>query len=400
MNEQAFSNLTDLELLIATSATIDVGPGYPQVNLPDWLDAVVRDVEHVLAGYRMPPGVTLHEANGWHDDLLKAACRYIGIDEEHSRNGFVTFSGSLALDRAIASQVYDGGMVITTQPSIDIVTAMVRENPTVKMVHVPTDDDFHVDVEGITEQIDLTTKMIAITSPENPTGAVMGTTQLKELVELAVELEITLLFDQCFSTVNPFGIDIPLLPNYAVDGLDWLFVWDTGKTFGLNEEKLGFIFCSDSLRRDVQDRMNVTQFGVARRQKLLFREILDTARSERYDAFLSELLIENFEECTRATSSLPIRPLVPEAASMLLFDVSDLPGASTDAQFCDRLLHEQGVGLIKVRDFFYPAPDGEKPEGWADYARMAMARNPEVITMAMGRIAQFCESLSDPVVRV
>jgi aspartate/methionine/tyrosine aminotransferase len=391
---QAYSNLTDLELKIATSASLDVGPGYPQVTLPAWLDAVCRDVDHFMAAYAMPPVVGLGEANRWHDDLLKAACRYLRIDEGHARNGFATFSGSLALDRAIASQLRPHDAVVTTQPSIDIVTAMVRENPTVEMVHVPTDGDFHVDVDGIDAAVTPRTRMIAVTSPENPTGAVLGATEMKQLVELAVEFDLTLLFDQCFASVNPFGIDIPLLPDYAVDDLRWIFIWDTGKTFGLNEEKLGFIFCSDSVRDDVQGRMNVTQFGVSRRQKLLFREILDTAPREGYDAFLSDVLIRNFEECSKAAAALPIQPLVPEAASMLLFDVSDLPGASTDADFADRLLDEQGVGVVKVRDFFYPGPDGEKPERWADYVRMAMARNPEVVTAAMDRIAEFCESLT------
>jgi aspartate/methionine/tyrosine aminotransferase len=83
----------------------------------------------------------------------------------------------------------------------------------------------------------------------------------------------------------------------------------------------------------------------------------------------------------------PGHPIVGSPA-----EPDDLGAEVDDDTGPDRLLDEQGVGVVKVRDFFYPGPDGEKPERWADYVRMAMARNPEVVTAAMDRIVEFCQS--------
>ncbi|MDT0115914.1 aminotransferase class I/II-fold pyridoxal phosphate-dependent enzyme [Microbacterium sp. PRF11] len=204
-------------------------------------------------------------------------------------------------------------------------------------------------------------------------------TTIEALVaEFSRDRGITLVVDQCFALIDPFRVGISLLPNVAVEGLSW----DTGKTFGLNEDKLGFIVCSPDLRDRLAHRLKILQFDVSRRLKVLFREILRRAKSDGYPNYLSERARANVEIAEAVLVGTGLQPLIPDAGSFLLLDtVGHRASASALAA---ALLQTKSLGVIRIDSFFTPQP----PALHADrYIRLAMAREPSVIEEAARRIA-------------
>ena len=387
------SQLTDHGLAIARAAKIDLGLGYPQVALPPWLCELLAAGVHPDLAYSVPSKLSTTAQAALDGELLEAACRCLRIDEGHAGNGFVTFSGSVALDRVLVSQLGAGGSVVTTTPSVDMVSAMISEHAGVEAIYVAAPGPgFDLDVEALAAALRHDTRCMVVSSPDNPSGNVVTEAQMRALVALALEHDVTLVLDQCVALVNPQGIDIPVLADFAVPELKWVLLWDTGKTFGLNHEKLGFVFCSPNVRASVRERLNVLQPDVSRRQKLLFLGILDAARSNRWFDQLSALVATNLELVRQVCLDLPLVTSSPDAGSLVLLDVT--PTGLTASIFADILLAEKGIGVISARDFFHPvASSGKLQAGHDHFVRIALAREPGMARTAMGKVAELCDEL-------
>lgn len=377
------SELTNQELNISRGAEIDVGAGYPQLRHLPWLQEVLFDTSDLANVYASSPQFGPTEIASLNSDLLHETCRLLGIADSHAANAFVTFSGSAALDRVIESQLGHGRGIMSSSPSIDIIAGMISERSSVNAVFVPATEGFDVAVSELLSKVTNDTDCIILTSPENPTGNVISEAELAEICEFSRERGITLIVDQCFALIDPFSHDIPLLPNVAPPGLNWIFLWDTGKTFGLNEDKLGFIFCSATLRDGLRQRLNILQFDVSRRLKFLFKRIFREARENKYPDWLSKVVRENISYTERAVRGTSLGAVRPDAGSFLLLDTNRAP--VTSREMADILLKSKGLGVIETNSFFHPTPRSSEGDR---YLRLAMARDASVIREAVKRIVE------------
>lgn len=378
---ELISELTDQEIRIAKNATVDLGSGYPYLRLPAWMrDPLVTTPNPDLV-YGFPPYTSSEAVSTLNRDLLTAACDLLRIDTTHVANGFVTFSGSVALNRAIESQLGRGRTIISTSPSIDIIPGMISERPDANAVYVPCLPNFDLDINAILEALDDSTDCMIFTSPENPTGNVISADNLRTLCEAAIDHDVTLILDQCFALIDPYNVGIPILPNIAPPGLKWIFLWDTGKTFGLNEDKLGFLFCSDDLREHLSERLNILQFDVSRRLKVVFTALLRAAKTNGYSSTLSDLVRTNLETSIEACASAGLTSIAPDAGSFLLIDTAGTE--HTAASLADVLLDDYGLGTIRTSSFFQHGHTTERDR----YLRLAMARNTDVIDDALARLS-------------
>lgn len=389
-----FSDLTAQEKALSAEARVDLGAGYPHTRTAEWVLEIMSDPALLRSAYSTMSDSTFLRYTDVQRGLLRSVCRTLGMDEAAADHGFVTHSGSLAINRAVAATVQSGDHVITTNPSIDITTAMILERGDVDLVHVGSRGPaLAIDVEAIARAMTRRTRVVIVASPENPTGVVLKRDELQFLATQCAARRITLIMDQCFAKVNPFGIDIPILGWRAASkpGLQWAMLWDTGKTFGLNEDKLAFVFCSPSLHTAMQTSFNSLQFDVSRRLQLCFTEILNRADSEQHYAGLGEIVRLNMKvlEDTIADNHLPVRLIRPEAGSLVLMDISAVPAVKDDIRFSSALLGSKRVGVLGASSFFFPLPNGELPHDHGRYVRIALARDPAAVALAAEGITAF-----------
>jgi len=387
-----FADLTAQEKALSAAARVDLGAGYPHQPIAAWVLDIMSDPTLLRRAYATMSSATFMKYDDVRRDLLRSVCRTLEMDEADAEHGFVTFSGGLAIHRAIAATVRSGDQVLTTNPSIDITTAMILEQGDVELVHVGSPGRLlAIDVDAIVGAMTSRTRVVVLTSPENPTGAVLKRGELQLLATVCAARRVTLIVDHCFAKVNPFDTDIPILGqlDIAKSDLQWAMIWDTGKTFGLNEDKLGFVLCSANLHHAMQTSFNRLQFDVSRRLQLCFTEILNKASAERYYADLGRLVRTNLEalEAAVADHRLPVRLLRPEAGSTVLMDISAV--GSNDVLFSSELLASKRIGVISAGSFFFPMPNGELPHNHDQYVRIALARAPAAMRLAARGITEF-----------
>src|SRR5204863_7106101 len=90
------------------------------------------------------------------------------------------------------------------------------------------------------------TRAILLTSPENPTGAFWNSDDLRAIARACEDHGYSLVVDHCFYLAGVHEELLPAVWQFADVIEHWIGIWDTGKTFGLNGEKLGFLICSPS----------------------------------------------------------------------------------------------------------------------------------------------------------
>ncbi|GAB4156239.1 MAG: aminotransferase class I/II-fold pyridoxal phosphate-dependent enzyme [Planctomycetaceae bacterium] len=130
--------------------------------------------------------------------LIERIQRDVDATYNHAdRSVFITSGTSGALMLALSTLVDPGDEVIVFDPYF----VMYKHLTTLaegKVVLIDTYPDFRIDVEKVQAAITPRTKVILCNSPANPTGAISGDDELKQLAELAAEHDIALISDEIY----------------------------------------------------------------------------------------------------------------------------------------------------------------------------------------------------------
>ena len=327
---------------------------YPRVAAPAWLDAL-------MAGVRPAETAARHVV-----DLAvkRAAAAFLGVPGFPADRIVLASSAGLALDRALAAVLAPGAAALTTSPSIDIVPAMLAERGVTVRYVAAAPPAFALDSARLAAALrEQRPQALVLASPENPTGAYLGEGQLQELAGAARSAGAALVLDQCAAVLRRGGGRAPLLAALDPPDLDWVMIWDTGKTFGLGGEKLAFLFASPSLVARVRERVSLVEFEAPLRVRMLVAELLGDPRSREYVRELVALVERNRDRLLELCAASGLTAVPTEASTLQL--VLGEPG-------CADLVRARGVAVASGDCFFHAADGRESP---ADGCfRVALAR--------------------------
>lgn len=362
--------LTVQELEAAHLARFDLGPGYPQLPVPEYVMRLYLDDRIEAMSLQTAPAWTPASQASMDAELDEAVRAFIGLPKASALGAppylRSTFTGSTALDRVVSAvkrfaRASNGPEidVVTTTPSIDIMRLFLEEHAEITPHFVESRKRKRMgalDVEGVCAALhqskgDGRMLVCLLTSPENPTGAFWDETELRRIAKECVDLGAVLILDHTFAVSGIHSDEVPKIWNIAPRELRWLATWDTGKTFGLNEDKLGFIIAGDQgLVEFVDEALAVMQFGVARRQKLFFTEVLREARASDYLGRLRAICRKNLAVLSRTLKDTEIKVRRPQAGSLALLDFSAT--GFTD-EYVRQALLQENVGVIAGNVFFH-----------------------------------------------
>jgi len=355
------------------------------VRLPRALAEALERASVEVAKWPFTPSVARGEAAT--DYLITELLNLLRLPASLHAATLVTFSGSVALDRAItvSAHLHDHWLIVS--PVFDVIPSLIAEQPWVRPTYInPFTANGAWDLGRLVAYIrESRPKVMIMVSPSNPLGASLSVLELQTLMTSCRDAGTLLVLDQCLYALNPFEIHIPLLPSLDIEGLSWILTWDTAKTFGLNDEKLGFIFASSDLAPKLRESLDIIQIDVSARSKLLFAELFRAARLTDYPKYLSDLVARNWHTC-RSLSSVGVHVSTPQAGSFALLDVTELGLSAPQAQ--EIFMSSAEVGMVDAGEFYFWDP---LREPWVARARdslcrIALAREAATIEDALERI--------------
>jgi len=210
-------------------------------------------------------------------------------------------------------------------------------------IHVPVQrPDYHPDIEALRTAVTPKTKAIIINSPNNPTGAVYTSEEIKQIVDLAIDSDFWILDDMIYSTLV-WGDHRYTSPTSFEGGAErTLTIGGWSKGWAMTGWRLGWITGPSEAMEAVKtcqasSATHVATFLMPAAEVAL---TLEEEISAMADSFAKRRLFFHKE-----VDSLPgVAAPIPEGAFYILADVRGT--GMSDIEFARRALEEAKVQVI------------------------------------------------------
>ena len=230
---------------IGADKVFDFSIGNPSVPAPkeigETIAKLAREMDPVLLhGYTAAvgdPGARAKIAEGIHRDF-------------HTPNRpdlvYMTCGAAASLTISLNAILQPGEEVLVPTPYFPEYKVFTEHADGV-LVEIPCDKDFQLDLNAIENAITAKTRAIIINSPNNPTGAIFRTEDLKKLSALLQQKEkeydrtIYIIADEPYRKLVWNGEEVPFLPELYPDTL---VCYSYSKALSLPGERIGYIFVS------------------------------------------------------------------------------------------------------------------------------------------------------------
>ena len=351
---------------------ISLGVGEPDFQTP-WSirDAAISSLE---------AGRTKYTSNIGLKELREEISRWMDrkYDLKYKEDEIlVTVGGSEAIDLAIRALVTTGDEVIIPEPcyvSYEPITTLTGGVP----VHIQTkaEDGFRVTAEQIKAAITPRTKLLVLSYPNNPTGAILEHDDLKAIADVIRGTDIIVLSDEIYAELTYGENRHESIASF--DGM-WertIVVNGFSKTFSMTGWRLGYA-CAPKPLTAIMTKLHqscimcaptTSQYAAVTALKDCEEDI--RVMHDEYD--------KRRQYCVRRLNAMGLKTFEPKGAFYVFPDISS--SGMTSEEFCAELLKEQKVAIIPGSAF------GNCGEG---FARISYAYSLKHLQEAMKRIERF-----------
>jgi aspartate/methionine/tyrosine aminotransferase len=235
-----------------------------------------------------------------------------------------------------------------------------------------------LDVEGLRRAVSKKTRLIVVTNPNNPTGAVLNQSEMDEIVRVAHKARAWLLVDEIYRGAEVNG---PLTPTFWGSYDKLLITSGLSKAFGLPGLRLGWIVAPPKTIAKLCSYHDYTTLTPTILSDRLARIVMEPVRREQVLERTRAIVRRNLPRLESWIHSHDdIFSYIPPVAGAITFFRYKLPISST-ALF-DRLRQEQSV-LITPGDHF----------GLGRYIRVGFGYDVDYVLRGLARVDLTLEEL-------
>ena len=290
----------------------------------------------------------------------------------------VTVGASEGIDLALRALLNPGEEVLVPEPSyVSYAPCVIFAGGSPVAVPTSEANNFVLTPEALEKAITPKTKALILPYPNNPTGGILGRSELEKLREVILRHDLIVISDEIYAELT-YGMQHTSIA--AIDGMRERVILVSGfsKAWAMTGWRLGYL-CAP--REIVSQIYKIHQYG-----------IMCAPTASQFAAI--EAMKNGDEDVLRMTAEYNRRRIMildafqkigiqcfePQGAFYVFPHIAP-PGQSSE-QFCRRLLDEAGVAIVPGSAF------GEGGEGCA---RISYAYSVSHISQALERIASFME---------
>lgn len=357
---------------------ISLGVGEPDFDTP-WS---IRE-EGI---YSLEKGRTFYTSNAGLLELRQEICNYMDRRFRVSYNPkdevLITVGGSEGIDVALRAMLNPGDEVIIPEPCfVSYVPCVELADGVPVTISLKNENQFRLTKEELEAAITERTKILMLSYPNNPTGAVMEREDLEAIAEVVIKNDLYVISDEIYAelTYNSGHVSIASLPGMRERTI---IINGFSKSFAMTGWRLGFALGPAMI---MEQMTKVHQFAImcapttsqyaavaalkdCEKDVVRMREAYDQRRRYLMDAFREMGL-----SCFEPYGAFYIFPCIKEF------------GLSSE-EFATRLLHSKKVAVVPGDAF------GECGEG---FLRISYAYSLDELKVAIGRLREFVEELRE-----
>ncbi|KAL1957587.1 hypothetical protein VTO42DRAFT_5698 [Malbranchea cinnamomea] len=252
-------------------------------------------------------------------------------------------------------------------------------------------DKWSLDVDELKGLIKSNTKMIVLTNPQNPTGAIIPRRTLEDIIQVAREHSIYVFSDEVyrplFHSISPMDDDFP--PSAMSLGYDKVIVTGSmSKSYSLPGIRVGWVA---SRRRDLVDAClnyrSYTTISVSQLDDEVAAYALNAKRIHRLLKHNVDLAKRNLEilDAFIERHRWACEWVRPVAGSVAFVKFSKMGKAVDDMEFCKQLLNKKGVLLSPGCSCF------GNHEDFKGYVRIGYVMKTEDMEAGLSALAEFLD---------
>lgn len=355
---------------------ISLGVGEPDFDTP-WH---IRD-EGI---YAFEKGKTFYTSNAGLKPLREEISNYIkrkqNINYDPNSEILVTVGGSEAIDIGLRAMVNAGDEVIIPQPSY-VSYAPCADLAGAKNVYInlKAENNFKLTAEEFKNAITDKTKILILPYPNNPTGAVMGKTDLEKIAKVIIENDIFVISDEIYSELTYNGEHVSIA---SLDGMKerTLLINGFSKAYAMTGWRLGYACGPKELIKQmtkihqyaIMCAPTISQYAAVEALKNGDNDVLEMKISyNQRRRFLLNAFKDMELECFEPNGAFYVFPCIKEFGM-------------TSEEFATKFLQEEHVAAVPGTAF------GESGEG---FLRISYAYSLNTLKLAMERLKRFIEKL-------
>ncbi len=330
-------------------------------------------------------GKTFYTSNSGLMELRREISKYtrdkIGVEYDPATQVLITVGGSEAIDGCIRTMLDPGDEMIIPEPCfVSYKPCAILAGAVPVTIDLKAENEFRLTPDELEAAITPKTKLVLLTYPNNPTGAIMEKEDLEKIAKVIIDHDLFVLSDEIYSalsyTEKPF-VSIASLPGMAERTI---IVNGFSKAFAMTGWRLGYALGPS---RVIKQMMKVHQFAIMCSPTISQYAAIEALRNGEDDVqymkneynMRRKYLLKRFAEmgipCFNAMGAFYLFPCIKKF------------GMSSD-QFAERLLNEQKLAVVPGNAF------GRSGEG---FLRISYAYSLKSLEKSMDRLEKFISTL-------
>lgn len=351
---------------------ISLGVGEPDFRTP-WpiRSAAIATLERQAIFYGANSGI-----QPLRDEISNFMRRRYQLEYSGDNEILVTVGGSEAVDLTFRTLLNPGDEVLITEPCFVCYAPLIELADGVP-VSLPTkqEDEFRLTAESLRKAITPKTKLLMMSFPNNPTGAIMRREDYIEIAKVLEGTDIMVLSDEIYSELtygtkhcSPASIEGMRERTIVVNGFS--------KAFAMTGWRLGWMAAPDPI---IAQARKIHQYGIMCAPMISQRAAIEALRTcdgevermvEEYD-HRRRFMLERFNQMGLYC--------FPPAGAFYLFPNISATGMDSET-FCEQLLQEEHVAVV---------PGSAFGESGKDNIRISYAYSLKHLAEAADRIERF-----------
>lgn len=295
----------------------------------------------------------------------------------------VTVGGSEAIDLAIRMLVEPGDEVIIPEPcyvSYDPITTLTGGK--VVPIQCKEENEFRVTPEQIKEKITDKTKLLILSYPNNPTGAVLSHEDLVGIANVLKDTNIIVLSDEIYAELVYGDEKYESIASIEDMKERTIVVNGFSKSFSMTGWRLGYAVGPQELI-DTMTKIHQSCIMCSPTTSQ-YAGITALTECDEEIQFMKNEYDFRRKYCVRKLNEMGLHTFVPRGAFYVFPNISS-SGMSSD-EFCMKLLEAKNVAIVPGTAF------GQSGEG---FARISYAYSLEHLQTALGRIEEFLSEIKE-----
>ena len=248
------------------------------------------------------------------------------------------------------------------------------------IVQTTQENDWKMTPEQFEEAMSPRTKMVIINSPGNPTGSVYTKDELRALVEVAADEEITILSDEIYESLTYDGAEHVSVASLTPEAKDLtITVNGFSKAYAMTGWRLGYLGAPEKIAKAIDSMQSHSTSGPCSFAQKGGLAAL-TGSQQCVADMREEFNLRREYMFERLSGMHNVTAVKPKGAFYMLANISKLGMNSTN--FADRLLSKSNVAVVPGIAF-----------GDDRVVRLSYATGLDVIKPGLDRFEDFCKTL-------